>query len=88
MRKILFIKNQKLPSTFDEQMEMFLKNGASKLDDVPNKFDSGLICVVKNGDESIVSSFQDRKEFNQFRNILLRCRNSRESVTWLKLPKI
>jgi len=88
MQDILFTrKNERMPSTFDEQVNALLNSGAYKLDGMPHKFDSELVCVVKNGEKSNASRFQNVKEFNQFRNMLLRCPKSKNSVVWLRYPK-
>jgi hypothetical protein len=87
MQKIAFTKkNEKLPSGFKERVETLERDGAEKLSDTPRRFKKNLICVIKNGENGESSEsvyFDDRIEFNQFRNTLLRCPQSQSSVTWL-----
>ena len=84
MQKIAFTKkNEKLPSSFKERVETLERDGAEKLSDTPRRFKKNLICVIKNGESSESVYFDDRTEFNQFRNTLLRCPQSQSSVAWL-----
>jgi len=87
MQKIFFNrKNESLPSAFQEKLTALINDGAEKIDKIPHKFDSNIVCVVKNGDDSEAVYFQNVKEFNQFRNALLRISN-RDGVAWLKYKR-
>ena len=84
MQKIRFTKNhEELPSSFHEAIKTLEKDGAEKFTSIPHKFEQNLICVIKNGESSESVYFDDRKEFNQFRNTLLRCPRNQECVAWL-----
>jgi hypothetical protein len=89
MKKVLCTKkNETLPSNFDEQIEVLEKDGAKKMESIPHKFEKGLVCVIQNGENSESISFDDKQEFRQFRNTLLRSPSKQNSVTWLHYPII
>lgn len=89
MQKITFTKNKKeLPPGFDERIKILEQDGAERISSTPHKFEKNLICVVKNGESSESVYFDDRREFNQFRNTLLRCPRNQDCVTWLRYSKI
>lgn len=88
MQNIRFTKgNEELPTGFDERIKTLEKDGAERITTTPHKFEQDLVCVVKNGRSSESVRFDDRKEFNQFRNDLLRCPRNQDCVAWLHYSK-
>lgn len=82
----LFFNNKRehLPSNFQDQLNALIDDGAQQMESVPHKFDPDIVCVIPNGtDSSCIYSFQDVKEFNQFRNIVLR-NPDKNTVRWFK----